>query len=93
MVHGTVIPVAGSVVERLAAHRTLSAAPRAELEWLAARGTVHHYDAGSVMTATGETATEMVVILTGRIGVHLQRGTGHRHLFEFGAGDVGGVLP
>jgi signal transduction histidine kinase len=81
------------IVERLATHRTLSAVPRAELEWLAAHGVMRHYDAGQRLAETGAPPTELIVLFTGRIGVHLQSGTGHRHLVEFVAGDVSGVLP
>jgi signal transduction histidine kinase len=93
MVNDAVTSAVLDMVERLAAHRTLSAVPRHELEWLAAHGTVRHFEAGEMIVAKGEAVSEMIVILSGRLGVHLERGTGHRHLFEFSGGDVGGILP
>ncbi|MFI5312208.1 MAG: sensor histidine kinase [Gemmatimonadales bacterium] len=93
MVNTDSIKPPSDLVERLAAHRTLAGAPRAEHAWLAAHGTLQRYEAGEVIVATGVSADFMMVILTGRIGAHLQRGTGRRHLFEFGAGEVSGVLP
>jgi signal transduction histidine kinase len=87
------LSVTAEIVERLATHRTLSATPRAELEWLAAHGAMRHYNAGDRMAVIGVQPTELIILLTGRIGVHLQSSTGHRHLVEFVAGDVTGVLP
>jgi signal transduction histidine kinase len=91
--HPAPSPVLEDVVRRLAAHRTLSTVPRAELEWLAAHGTMRHYKTGDKVAITGQTPRDMIVLLSGRIAGHLQRDTGHRHMFEISAGDVTGVLP
>jgi hypothetical protein len=37
------------LVDRLAAHRLLAGAPRSELEWLAARGTLRRFAAGATI--------------------------------------------
>jgi signal transduction histidine kinase len=77
----------------LTAHRTLASVPRPELEWLAAHVSLERHDAGDLIRAKGEQVLEMFVIFSGRLGVRIERGSGHRHLFEFAGGDVGGALP
>ena len=84
---------ATDLVARLPAHRPLAPAPPLDLFGPAALGTRRRFQAGEMIVSKGEPVTEMIVILTGRIGVHVERGTGHRHLFESNGGDVGGVLP
>lgn len=82
-----------SLVERLAQHRTIGQAPRRELEWIATHGIVRVLPVGSVVTARGEQATELIVILTGHIVIRTDRGAGTHRIFEWRGGDVGGVMP
>jgi hypothetical protein len=42
---------APDLLDRLAAHKTVGAAPREELEWLIAHGSLRHLDEGEVLTA------------------------------------------
>ena len=44
---------ATDLVDRLAEHKTLGAAPREELAWLAAHGSLRHLDDGDVLIAAG----------------------------------------
>jgi signal transduction histidine kinase len=81
------------LVDRLAAHKTLGAAPREELAWLAAHGTLRQLDEGEVLSAKGEPVTGLFVVLTGHIAIFLDRGAGRHKVMEWRAGDVTGMLP
>jgi signal transduction histidine kinase len=82
-----------AIVERLRAHRALGHAPRAELEWLAARGTIVTYQAGDVLLRAGIPSETMMAVLVGRFAIFVDKGQGPQLLFEFKAGDVAGMLP
>ena len=79
--------------DRLAQHRTLGTAPREELAWLAAHGYVRRAERGEVFTRNDEFNDKMVVVLSGRIAIHVDRGLGPRKVMEWGSGDVSGFLP
>jgi len=81
------------LVERLAAHRTLGKAPRAELAWLAARGTLRRVEPGEIITPKGGPVPGMFIILTGRVAIYVDRGVGPHKLLEWQAGDIAGILP
>jgi len=83
----------GELVDKLAAHRMIGPAPRAELEWLAAHGEVRHFVAGEALARKGEIPTELIVVLEGRGGMYVDRGGGVRKVTEWQAGDVTGLLP
>jgi len=84
---------ATDLVDRLAAHRSLGAAPREELEWLTAHGSIRNLDAGQVLTAKDRTIEGLFIVLSGRITIAVDRGEGPRTIMEWRAGDVTGVLP
>ena len=44
---------ATDLVDRLMEHKTLGAAPREELAWLASHGSLRQLNAGDVLTAKG----------------------------------------
>jgi signal transduction histidine kinase len=81
------------LVDRLAAHRTIGAAPRAELEWLAAHGTLQQMEAGEVVSAKDRPVEQMYILLAGRVAIFVDRGSGPRKAMEWRAGDVSGILP
>jgi signal transduction histidine kinase len=81
------------LVDRLAAHRTVGAAPREELAWLAAHGSLRHLNRGDVLTAKGRTVEGLYVVLSGRISIFVDRGTGLQKMVEWKPGDVTGFLP
>ncbi len=81
------------LVDRLANHRTLGAAPRAELEWLAARGTVRQLPVGDTISVKGAPVEGLFVILSGRIATFIDRGSGPQKFAEWREGDVTGLLP
>ena len=84
---------ATDLVDRLAAHKTLGAAPREELAWLVSHGSLRHLDEGEVLSAKGEPVTGLFVVLTGHIAIFVDRGAGRHKVMEWRAGDVAGMLP
>jgi signal transduction histidine kinase len=81
------------LVEQLAAHRTLGAAPRAELAWLASHGTLRTLEEGDVLSPRGVPVEGMFIVLEGRLAIIADRGTGRHKLIEWQGGDVTGLLP
>ncbi len=81
------------LVDRLAAHRTLGAAPREELAWLASQGSLRQVNPGDVVAQKGESVEELWVVLSGRLAIFVDRGTGVQKMVEWRAGDVTGLLP
>ena len=81
------------LVDRLAAHRTIGKAPRTELEWLAAHGTLREMKTGDVLTAKGTQVEGLFVVLSGRIVIYVDRGAGPNKAMEWREGDVTGMLP
>ena len=82
-----------ALVERLAAHRMLGSAPREQLEWLAAHGTLRRYETGDPISPMGEPLQSLFVILTGHAVIRVDRGSGPRKVMEWHGGDVSGMLP
>ena len=81
------------LVERLAGHKTLGAAPREELAWLGSHGALRHLDQGALLSAKGEPVTGLFVVLAGHIAIYVDRGAGRHKVIEWRAGDVAGMLP
>jgi signal transduction histidine kinase len=81
------------LIDRLAGHKTLGGAPREELAWLAAHGSLRQLDEGEVLTAKGEPVLGLFVVLSGRIAIYIDRGAGRHKLMEWRSGDVTGMLP
>jgi signal transduction histidine kinase len=81
------------LIDRLAAHRTLGAAPRDELAWLAGHGTLRQLLAGDVLSSKGVRVDNLFVVLSGRIALFVDRGAGLQKVVEWREGDVLGFLP
>jgi len=79
------------IVDRLSKHRTVGSAPRGELEWLAAHGSLRHLNVGDVLVANGSPVDTLFIVLSGRITIF--RGAGLQKYWEWREGDVTGVLP
>ena len=88
-----VLPTTPELVDRLAAHRTIGSAPRAELEWLARHGELRRFEVGERAVVKGTPLDEMVVMLTGHIAMSYERSTGRRFALEGFAGDLTALLP
>lgn len=82
-----------NLIDRLAEHRTLAAVPRAELEWLAAHGSIRTLSAGDVLSRKGHQVESLYIILSGRMAIFLDRGDGPAKAVEWRAGEVTGILP
>jgi signal transduction histidine kinase len=81
------------LVDRLAQHRTLGKAPRPELEWLVAHGTVREMQAGEILSHKGEQVEGLFIVLSGRLAIFIDRGAGLKKAMEWREGDVTGMLP
>ena len=79
--------------DRLAKHRTFGSAPRAELEWLVAHGSLQHLETGELLSPKDAPVEGLFVLLDGRIAIFADRGGGPRKMMEWREGDVLGLLP
>jgi len=84
---------ATDLLDQLAGHKTVGAAPREELAWLAAHGSLRQLDEGEVLTPKGAPVMALFIVMSGRIAIYLDGGGGRRKLLEWRAGDVTGMLP
>ncbi|MEW6510725.1 MAG: ATP-binding protein [Bacteroidota bacterium] len=81
------------LVEVLAKHRTIGMAPREELHWIAEHGTLRHLEQGEIVTTPTQVVDGLFILLTGRLAIYMNRGTGLRKVMEWVGGDVTGILP
>ena len=81
------------LIDRLAQHETVGAAPRRELEWLATNGVLRTLQPGDVLTVKATHPEGMFIVLSGRIAIHVDRGSGLQKVMEWREGTVTGILP
>jgi signal transduction histidine kinase len=81
------------IVDRLAEHKTIGSAPREELAWLAANATLRELATGDILSAKGVQVEGFFVLLSGRVAIFVDRGSGPQKIVEWVAGDVLGMLP
>jgi Signal transduction histidine kinase len=81
------------LVDRLAEHKMLAAAPREELLWLAMHGSLRQLQAGDVLTAKGARVEGLFVFLSGHVAMSVDRGAGPHKIIQWRGGDIGGLLP
>jgi signal transduction histidine kinase len=81
------------LIDRLAAHRTLSAVPRDQLAWLASVGVERTLEPGEILTPSTGPVRGLYVVLDGHLSIRVDRGAGPRIVMEWRGGDVTGVLP
>ncbi len=84
---------APDLIDRLAAHKILGGAPREELAWLAAHGSLRRLSSDEILTAKGATVDGLFVVLSGCITMSVDRGAGPSRIMEWRAGQVTGLLP
>ncbi len=84
---------ATDLVDQLAAHKTIGAAPREELAWLAEQGTLRQLVEGDVLTSKGARVEGLFVVLSGRIAMFVDRGAGRHKIMEWREGGIMGFLP
>jgi signal transduction histidine kinase len=81
-------------LETLASFPLFETVPRAELEWLGARGDVHALAPGAVLLEPGSSIDEMWIVLTGRVAVHMRKeGGSWRKFYDLGPSYVLGAMP
>ncbi|MDT7811536.1 MAG: hypothetical protein QOJ42_1452 [Acidobacteriaceae bacterium] len=85
--------MAQDLIDRLAEHRTLGAAPRTELQWLIAHGSMRRLNTCDVLSQKDHPVEGLYVVLSGRLALFVDRGAGPNKAVEWHAGDVTGVLP
>jgi signal transduction histidine kinase len=81
------------LLARLTAHRTVGTAPRSELEWLVAHGTVTRFAPGDMIARRGEAVESLYIILKGRVSHLTDQGGTWRKVMDWREGDVTGQLP
>jgi signal transduction histidine kinase len=84
---------ASEIVDRLAEHKTIGGAPRAELEWLAEHGHLRELKTGELIAEKGKPIEGMSIVLRGHIAIFVDRGAGPKKMMEWRTGDVSGMLP
>jgi signal transduction histidine kinase len=82
-----------ALVDRLAAHRSLVGVPREQLVWLVDHGYLMQVPAGEVFVRKDEPLKRLQIVLSGRIAIRVNRGSGPRKVMEWKGGDITGVLP
>ncbi len=81
------------ILERLANHRLVGKAPRAEHEWLAAHGEFRAYRTGEMAARKGERIADLMVVFSGRFAIHVDERMGWRRVLEWRGGDLSGLIP
>ncbi len=81
------------LVDQLTRHKALGKAPREELAWLAAHGSIRELRAGDKLTSKGSTVEFLWIILSGNVGMFIDHGAGRHKVMEWHGGDISGVLP
>jgi signal transduction histidine kinase len=82
-----------SLIDRLAAHKALGAAPREELAWLGSHGSIRRLDEGDALVTKGAPPEGLWIVLAGHFALLIDRGAGRHKVMEWRAGDVTGMLP
>jgi signal transduction histidine kinase len=85
--------IARDLIDRLAEHKTLGAAPRTELEWLVAHGSIRKLNAGDLLSRKGHPVEGLYIVLSGHLALFADRGSGPTKIIEWRGGDVTGMLP
>jgi signal-transduction protein with cAMP-binding, CBS, and nucleotidyltransferase domain len=73
------------LIDRLAAHKTVGAAPRKELEWLVAHGTLQQFDEGQMVGGKGVPVVNLFIVLAGHVAIFVDRGAGRHKVMEWRA--------
>jgi signal transduction histidine kinase len=81
------------VVARLSTLPLFESVPRAELDWLTARGEIHTYGTETIVHEAGAAIDQMSILLAGRVALRVSKGGSARRILRAGAGYVLGVIP
>jgi signal transduction histidine kinase len=80
-------------LDRLTHHRALGDAPGEELSWLASHGVTRSFAVGDVSTRKAQPEEWLLVVLSGYLAIHVDRGAGSRKIAGWREGDVCGLMP
>ena len=89
----TEAPTSDELLARLAEHRTVGNAPRAELEWLLAHGAYERVEPGTLVARKGQPVEALYLVLTGYVAHFMEQGGTTRKVMEWRGGDATGQLP
>ena len=81
------------LITRLAQHRTLGSAPRAELEWVVAHATRFRLEQGNLLDRVSDLIDQLSIILSGHFAIYVNHGAGPHKVMQWQGGDVSGFLP
>jgi signal transduction histidine kinase len=81
------------LLARLAEHRTVGDAPRAELEWLLAHGAYERVEPGTLVARKGQPVEALYLVLKGYVAHFMDQGGTTRKVMEWRDGDATGQLP
>ena len=82
----TIVKVADNDVDTMASFPLFESVPRAELEWLGARGHVERFAAGSLILESGSPVDDMWIVLAGRVAGHAPNAGSLRKYQDVGPG-------
>jgi signal transduction histidine kinase len=86
-------PATTNLAEQLKAVPVFADLSAEDLEWLASRMKLEHYEAGAVVAAEGSPADRMWVILEGEVRGQREQAIGDGRSYSFRAPHVTGMLP
>lgn len=86
-------PSRDELLKELRNHRTLGSAPHGEHEWLLDHARYREYAVGDEVLDGSLQVEDLVIMLSGRYAIYVDRGGGPRKVIEWRGGDVGGTLP
>ncbi|HEY2165260.1 MAG TPA: ATP-binding protein [Gemmatimonadaceae bacterium] len=81
------------LLDRLTHHRALGAAPSEELAWLASHGVGRSFAVGETSTRKAQPEEWLLIVLSGHLAIHVDRGAGSRKVAGWRQGDVCGLMP
>ena len=81
------------LTERLSKLERLASVPATELQWLVDHGRLETYTAGTVVVLKGSSIDRLWIVLSGRLGLFVDRGSGERRVLSWNCGDISGMLP
>ena len=85
------VPV--DLADTIASFPLFATVPRAELEWIRARGELRDVERGKVLMEPGFTIDEMWIVLAGRVAVHVRKEGTWRKFYDIDPGSVLGAMP
>ncbi len=86
-------PAPTTLAQRLKAVPVFAALSHNDLEWLASKMEIAHFEPGDVVAEEGSRADRMIVMLEGEIHSQREHGAGDGRTYSARAGELTGMLP